>query len=200
MALSKEEEQRIREQVRRELEQRFKNREREEEVRRIREEEERKFYESKGLRRYVNHRGHVEWLTPEEIRRRKKARKVHRHRGSKRRWGWRLFGEFVLALVLIVGVGAAGYYWYRTGPASSQGTIVVRTDVPDVAVFVDGRPFPSRGGKVTGVPRGVHVVSVSKPGYIAVPLSDTVTVFPGREVETVPFALRPVPPRNNRPH
>jgi len=191
MPLSEEEKQRIREQVRRELEQRFRSKEQEEEIRRIREEEERKFYESKGFKKYVNHRGHVEWLTPEEIKHRQKARRVRKHRSSRHRM-WRLFGEFLLAVVLVGGVVIAGYYWYKTGPASNRGTIVVHTNVPDVAVFIDGKPFPSGGGKVTGVPKGVHVVSVSKPGYTVIPPSDTVMVFPGREVDTVPFILKPI--------
>ncbi len=53
---------------------------REEEIRRLKAEVEEAFYTERGYLKYVNHRGKVLWLTPEEYRIRKERRRRNRRK------------------------------------------------------------------------------------------------------------------------
>ncbi len=80
---------------------------REEEVRRLKAEVEAEFYSQRGYVKYVNHRGKVLWLTPEEYQLRKERRRRTRHKtklaSTVTRYRQAMFYLLVAAVALAVG-------------------------------------------------------------------------------------------------
>ena len=80
---------------------------REEEVRALKAEVEAEFYSSRGYQKYVNHRGKILWLTPEELHLRKERRKrSHRKHGSlaaRRQYQQVIIYFVVAAIALLIG-------------------------------------------------------------------------------------------------
>lgn len=200
MHLSPEEEARLRAQVRDRLERAAQERNQrsealrkeeeaqwiQEEKRQIIEDEERRFYEEQGLQRYVNHRGEVEWLTPEEIEwRRKSRRKKKRRRSSRHRHRSKRGRDILLAVLAVAAVfSLVGMFMYfGTGPPEEETLLRVRSNIKGATVYIDGEAT----GYVTdailrGLQVGTHVVSVAKPGYSAVPVEAQVVVTAGDSV------------------
>ena len=210
MHLSSEEEARLRAQVRAGLERVAQERRRrsetyrreeelqriEEEKRRIIEDEERRFYEEQGLQRYINHRGEVEWLPPEEIERRKKSRRKkkprrssHHHRSTSKRG--RNILEAVLAVVIFGMAGTFMYFEIWSSKESDIGKseetfLQVRSNIEGATVYIDGQATGYvTNASLRGLPEGPHVVSVVKPGYSAVPTEVQVVVTAGDSVEAM---------------
>ena len=208
MELSPEEEQRIREEIRTKLEQTLEAKQRERELRdrkrreqvsererqRIFEEEERKFYKARGLQRYINRYGEVEWLTPEEIRERRLVGKErYRIRRKKKRiQRWMAVGRVFVLVLVIGGLGAVLYSMRSLRGAEQEDPVTVlwvRSNVPGAAIYVDGNPTGiTTDGLIGGPLEGKHVVAVAKPGYVVVPAKQEVWVTRGDTTE-VAFEL-----------
>ncbi len=159
MPLTPEEEKRLREKIRKDLEERERrlreSKQREEEARqmqieerirqKIKEEEEEQFFKEKGYVKYINHRGEVEWLTPEEAKKRqgrrrtKKTSSRHRRRQKRKILQWAvnigmiLLAFFVFALLL------------KFNPikrTKAYGSVYIKTNVPGARVFLNGAEKP----------------------------------------------------------
>lgn len=210
--MSPEEEREVREKVRRELEQAETERLRqsqlqeqeerekqlEEDRQRIILEEQEKFYKERGLQKYVNHFGKVEWLTPEQIEarekktvRRKKSRSKHsrRHSSLKRR----VLDMILLGLVILVGLAVTLYLTRGFQPRSgSHGSLWVCSDVKGAAIYIDGELSGSVTDGVIGkIKEGEYTVSVTKPGYLALPPQIRVKVVRDETVK-LEFKLKKV--------
>ena len=209
MPLTPEEEKRLREQIRRELEERerrareSKQKEEEERQRRleerlrlkIREEEEERFYTEKGYVKYINHRGGVEWITPEEAKAREERRrkKPSRHRSSHRRRKWlRLLVNSGLVFLAFMVFAFLYKYNFTRGPVF--GKVVVVTDIPGAQIYLDGMEMKEFSpDTLFRVKTGVHYISVYKEGYSAWPPMQRVAVGKGKITE-VRFELRGLAP------
>ncbi|MCK4590739.1 MAG: hypothetical protein KAT86_03220, partial [Candidatus Latescibacteria bacterium] len=145
MVLSPDEVRQLREKVRRELEQAESEESRQKQLQEQEEkqkqleadrqqivlEEQEKFYKERGLQKYLNHYGKVEWLTPEQIEarrkktvRRKKSRSKHSRRHSSRKR--RVLDTILLGLVVLVGLAVTLYLTRSFQPHSdSHGSIWV---------------------------------------------------------------------------
>ena len=210
MPLTPEEEKRLREQIRKELEERerrareSKQKEEEERQRRleerlrlkIREEEEERFYTEKGYVKYINHRGGVEWITPEEARareeRRRKKTPSRHHRSYRRRKLVRFLvnGALVLTALMVFMV----LYRYNFSRKPVYGKVLVVTDIPGAQIYLDGMEM--KGFTPDTLPRvktGLHYISVYKEGYSAWPPMQRVAVGKSKLTE-VRFALRGLAP------
>ncbi len=210
--LSPEQERQLREKVRRELEEteaeriRQRQLQEEEERKRLLEEERQriileereKFYRERGLQKYVNHFGRVEWLTPEQIEarkrkivQRKKGHSKHsKHHSSRKR---KVLDLVLLGVVVLAGVGVT---FYLTGNSQlnsgTYGSLWVCSDVKGAAIFIDGELSGSVTDGIIGkVKEGEHTVSVTKPGYLAFPQQIQVKVLRGETVK-LEFTLRKV--------
>ncbi len=205
MALSSEEEQRIREEIRSRLaqtleakqqkktlqEQRRRERTSERDRQRIFEEEEQQFYEAQGLKKYINRHGGVEWLTREEIKKRRRAGKeqYRAQKKKKRIRKWMAVGRISILVLIAGGLGGA-LYKIRTMnvPEEKEPTTVVqvRANVQGATIYVDERATGMMtDGVLKDLSEGKHNLAVALPGYVAIPdkkeiqvaLKDTLEVF-----------------------
>ncbi len=205
MALTPEEEQRLRDEIRKKLEERErketqhkiqseeeKREQLEERLRaKIKEEEEEKFYSEKGYVKYKNRHGEIEWLLPEDAERRKNSRRKHKpttHHYHKRR----ALRNTLINTALVVGalLVLAFLYKYNPGKAPKTGSLLVQTDIPGAAVYIDGDRLgyftPDTIAKLT---LGKHFVSVFKEGYAAIPPMAAVQLVKNR-LAAVSFELK----------
>jgi hypothetical protein len=197
MALTPEEEKRLREQVRQRLEKRLKKMSEtnsedvarqskmEERLRKqIMEEEEERFYTERGYVKYVNHRGGVEWLTPEEAEERKSKRRTGKGSSRRKKRQIRKVMQWVVNVVaVLMALGIFGYLWrYNPNPVVSVGTMVVESDVPGAQVFVNGieRSGYTTPARFTELATGTYFVSVYKEGYSAWPPMQKIVVEKGK--------------------
>ena len=208
MELSPEEEQRIREEIRTQLGQTLKAKQRKRELQderrrerasdrerqRIFEEEERKFYEAQGLQRHINRHGAVEWLTSEEIRKRRRTGKERYRVRKKKKWiqRWMVVGRVFALVVIVGGLGGALYSMRSLRGAEKEAPVTVlwvRSNVQGAAIYVDGNPTEiTTDGVIKDLLEGRHVVAVAKPGYVAIPDKKEIEVAPGDTIE-VAFEL-----------
>jgi hypothetical protein len=189
MALSSEEEQRIREEIRSRLaqtleakqhkealqEQRRRERTSERDRQRIFEEEEHQFYEAQGLKKYINRHGGVEWLTREEIKKRRRAgrEQYHTQKKKKRMRKWMAVGRIFILVLIVGGLGGALYKIRSMNvPEEKEPTTVVwvRSNVQGATIYVDERATGMMtDGVLKGLSEGKHIVAVALPGYVAIP-------------------------------
>ncbi|RMI25517.1 MAG: PEGA domain-containing protein, partial [Calditrichaeota bacterium] len=207
MPLTPEEEKRLREQIRRELEEREQRLKRskeqiEEERRRkleerirqtIREEEEERFYTERGLVKYKNRYGEIEWITPEEADKRmgrKRSKRTSRRRKLRKRrkllrWGLNL-GAVGLALMLFL-------FLQRYNPRKgvpATGTIIVKTDVPGAQIFLNGtEKHRFTPDTLPNMGPGNYFISVYKEGYSAWPPMQKISLERNRTA-VVEFSLK----------
>ena len=181
MPLSPEEEKRIREEIRKKLEEReekeLNDRARyemerqkrlEEKIRaRIKQEEEEKFYTEKGYVKYKNRHGEFEWITKDEAEQRKKQRRKKKSSGYhsyKRKITRRhLINIFIISVLLVGSV-----LLYRLFPTRnvSYGTLIVTTDLPGAEIFLNAQKLNKfTPDTLTKVKAGNYYVSVFKEGY-----------------------------------
>ncbi len=202
--LSPDERRQLREKVRKELEQAEVEKSRQEQLKEQEEkekqleadrqqivlEEQEKFYKERGLQKYLNHYGKVEWLTPEQIEarekqtvRRKKSRSKHSKRHSSRKR--MVLDTMLLGLVVLVGLAVTFYLMRSFQPHSgSHGSLWVCSDVKGAAIYIDGELSGSVTDGVIGkIKEGEHTVSVTKPGYLALPPQTRVKVMWGETVK-----------------
>lgn len=205
MALTPEEEQRLREEIRKSLEEEERRKagetsQLERERERIRREEEEKFYRARGLVRYEDSWGRVEWITPEEAEPRRRRRKYRRKRSTiprvtskLRKWKLDLIlGSIVAVFLVFLYLMISGRVEITPGIEISRGTILVTSSEPGAVVYIDGKPTKYiTPCAVSNLLRGPHTVTISKPGYFPSPLSRSVEVDPKRKLR-VDFFLSPI--------
>ncbi len=162
---------------------------------RVMREEEDAFYAERGLFRYRNHRGETEWLTQDEIAKRKAN---HRRKRSSliRRLQRRLpSGEF-FGFLAVIGLLVAGFLYFRDGRAPTFRAaleIRVMSNPQGAAVFLDGVSANVTTDAVLPVGKaGPHVISVARPGFRAVPSSINVHLTEGSPQGMAAFTLYPV--------
>ncbi len=198
MPLTPEEEKRIREEIRKELETRearLRERQKKDQEKRreslesrirqqIKEEEEERYFTERGYVKYVNHRGEVEWLSPEEADHRysrRRTKKKSSHRGKQRRRKMIKYG--VNLGILAVALGTFYFlYKYRPAQKPKTGNMVITTDIPGAQVFLNGaikQNFFTPDTFVNMKP-GVYFVSVYKDGYSFWPPMQKVIVEPNK--------------------
>ena len=208
MALTPEEEKRLRDQIREELEERERRlssaREKKEETRRerletrlrnqIKEEEEEEYFTSKGYVRHKNRYGEVEWLPPEEAEQRKNRRRSSAKSASRQRQRhFRIARQWALNLG-IVAVGLSVFLYllqYRPATAAKLGSITVATDVPGAQVFFNGTEKQLfTPVTLNDLPAGKnYFISVYKDGFTTWPPMQRITVD-ANETEAVEFSLK----------
>ena len=198
MALTPEEEKQLREQIRENLEKRLKRELESREIgdssrqekleerlrKQIREEEEERFYNEKGFTPYVNRRGGVEWLTPEEAEHRGSKRRTtkkssrHKRRAQKKylQWGLNLAAA-ALALAVFL------YLWrYNPIQEKNSGALVIRSNVPGAHVFLNGseKRDVQTPDTLADISTGAYFVTVYKDGYSVWPPMQRLSVEKGR--------------------
>ena len=94
---------------------------------RIFEEEERKFYEAQGLQRHISRHGAVEWLTPEEIEKRRQTGKERYRVRKKKKWiqRWMVVGRVFALVVIVGGLGGALYSMRSLRGAEKEAPVTV---------------------------------------------------------------------------
>ncbi len=198
MPLTPDEEKKLRQEIRKNLEQHLKREQEskenvdtgrqqklEERLRQqIREEEEEAFYSDHGFVKYLNHRGGVEWLTPEELevrhqkRRSKKgsSRRKIRRRNKYARWA---VNVAALGLAMVVFL----YLWrYNPIKVKKTGSIVIESNVPGAQVFVNGAEKRDilTPDTLPDISAGAYFISIYKDGYTAWPPMQRVSLPAGK--------------------
>lgn len=193
------EEQRLRELVRRELEAReeLKSKEKSNEVKlttidelerqRIIDEEIKQFYHTRGDYRQVeNEDGELEWLTIEEIEDREKQIPVDI---EELEVGQRQVRNNILLISLTVFVGIVLMFFALR---QRHGNIQVHSNIEGATIVLDGVPTEFKTDNVLrDLPPGTHIVSVAKSGFgIVGDGTRRVDLKPGAE-EVLVFTLAP---------
>ena len=208
MPLTPDEEKRLREQIRQELEAReerikdSKLREREgrqrnleERIRRqIRDEEEENYFTERGYVKHVNRYGETEWLTPEERETRKNRRRSKKTTSSRRKVRQRR--KWMRAAINIGAIGAALAVFlfllrYNPGGADVQtGSLAVRSDVPNARIYLNGKERKDlfTSDTLADLKPGTYYVSVYREGYSVWPPTAIAMVKPNETAE-VDFSL-----------
>ncbi|GAB4169954.1 MAG: hypothetical protein Kow00108_03850 [Calditrichia bacterium] len=159
----------------------------------IRKEEEERFYTQKGLVKYKNKFGEIEWLSPEEADRRKNRRKRKKKKIKKVFTKVRRnLLEFIILLVLM-GIVYFVYKFYsgKSKIISPTSTLSVETNIDGAAIYLDGKFTNSfTPGNFPDVKPGHHWILVQKPGYLAIPGFMYVNVS-GNQRSTYHFHLIP---------
>ena len=196
MALTPEEEKKLREEIRKKLEAREEryreSKQKEEELRRqrledrlrakIREEEEEKYYRERGYVQYKNRHGEVEWVTPEEKEKRQNSRRTRkvssRRKRQKRK---KMLRWATTALMLFLAVGVLGFlYRYNPKPVQKAGSIQIVTGISGARIFLDGKELNALSpDTLRHLVAGRHYVAVFKEGFSVWPPYRQVAVKPG---------------------
>ncbi len=205
MPLTFEEEKRLREEIRRKLEERLareqKIKSKSEEARRrqleerlrakIREEEEEKFYTEHGYVKYINRHGEVEWLPKEEAERRRGSRRKRRpssHQLKKRRKRIKIMVNIgvVLGAILIL----VGAFFFNPNRTPKKGHLIVYSDVEGATIYLDGEPLKYfTPDTIKNLIVGKHYVTVYKEGFSTYPPMVAVTIFE-KKVTPASFKLK----------
>ncbi len=197
MPLTPEEERRLREKIRKELEERerrireSKEAEEKERQRRfeerlrmqIREEEEERFYTERGYVKYINHRGGVEWLTPEEAEQRKKRRRSRKPTSRRATMKRRKRIQLAINLGIVFVALATFLYFYKFYPSRGKavGQLVIQSDIPGARIFVDGiETAYFTPDTIKQIAAGVHYISIYKEGFGVWPPQIRVAVPKGK--------------------
>ena len=162
---------------------------------RVMREEEDAFYAERGLFRYRNHRGETEWLTQDEIAKRKANHRRKRSSLIRRLQRQLPSGEF-FGFLAVIGLLVAGFLYFRDGRAPAFRTaleIRVMSNPQGAAVFLDGVSANATTDAILPVRKaGPHVISVARPGFRAVPSSVIVNLTEGSPQGLATFTLYPV--------
>lgn len=199
MALTPDEEKQLREQIRRDLQERerrmLESKEKEQGDRqknlesRIRQqivdEEEEKYFSEKGYVKYINRHGSVEWLTPqeaEERQNRRRSQKKSSGRRARRRKSfivkWVVNGGIVLFALMVF------MYLLRYNPVKQNtlGAVLIKSDIAGATVFLNGTE--KRGfftpDTIANLSAGAHFVSIYKEGYSVWPPMQRIAVEPNK--------------------
>ncbi len=195
--MERNEEQKLREMIRKELEAREELRSKERvgesaetalsfaERQRIIDDEIRRFYESKGkYRRYENEDGEVEWLTDAEIaeRERQIPVDVEELEAGQRK----VRNYFLISTILVFVVGTLLFLVLR----QQHGSVQVLSNVSGATIYLNGQATEFKTDHVLrNLSPGPHLISVAKSGYGVVGESTRkIEVRAGKE-EIVTFNL-----------
>ena len=166
------------------------------ERRRILREEEDAFYAERGLYRCRNHRGEYEWLTKEDIER----RRSRRHRKESGFLKSLLSGSIVRdiangALVVLVVIALVILFRHRrveeeVAGQNAEYKIEIQSEPPGAAIFVDGVSTGRSTNATVSIRKpGYHDVSVYRPGYRTMPESQRITVTGEGAAHALTFTL-----------
>ncbi|MFH1852034.1 MAG: hypothetical protein ABIA75_06780 [Candidatus Neomarinimicrobiota bacterium] len=163
-----------------------------EERARIIEEEIRKFHTERGkAREYVNDEGDVEWLTEAEILERGKQLPVDM---EELEIGQKHVRNRVMMLSLLLFVALVLMF---VALREKTGSVQVICNVPKATIYLNGSATEYLSDyTLKGLPGGSHLISVFRPGYVANGAANArVRIVPGSE-EIVILKLKPSPPRH----
>lgn len=206
MALTPEEEKKLREEIRKELENKerilhedkqrkeMERRERLEKMMRekIREEEEEKYFSQKGYVKYVNHQGLVEWVKPEEAESRKQKRRSKKSSSRyKRHRKKRLIqiavngGIFILAGIILLVL-----YKFNFSKKVEYGSIIVTSNIPGSDIYLDGMELHAfTPDTLHRISPGRHYVCVSREGFTTYPPMASLAIA-AEKTGTINFTLK----------
>lgn len=204
MPLTPDEEKKLREEIRRKLEQReqreheFKQRAESEKSRlleermraKIQEEETERYYKERGYVKYKNRHGEIEWLLPEDAEKRKSRRRSTGRSKQSRKAQAKRNLYINLAIVIVVMAVFAAVYKYTPGKKVQNGSLFVDSNIAGAIIYLDGKrqnyftPDTLRNLKV-----GNHLITVYKEGFSAFPPVKPVNLVKNKMV-TVRFELR----------
>lgn len=208
MALTPEEEKRLREQIRKDLRERerrmLESNQKEETSRqknlesRIRqqivEEEEERYFTEQGYVKYVNRYGGVEWLMPEEAEKRqgrRRSKKKSSGRRTQRRKRTLLKWAINLSIILVALV--VFIYLFRFNPVYQQnlGSIVIKSDVPGARLYLNGTEKQGffTSDTLQDLNAGAHFIAIYKEGYSSWPPMQRITVEAGK-ITVAEFKLK----------
>lgn len=169
---------------------------------RIMREEEDRIYAEHGLYRYKNHRGEYEWLTQDQIDKRKDRRRRSRAKRPRESKSWvpqitshkldSVLGPVFSAALVLVILATAIYLIVRSGEVVTPYAIHVTSLPAGAAIFVDGVATGKTTDAYVHVERvGAYEISVHLPGHRIVPESFTVDVIDAESTQQVVFSLYP---------
>jgi hypothetical protein len=201
--MDKQEEARLRELIRKELENRTAIKASEaprdgvrtsglsEERQRIIADEIREFHRRRGgAQEYVNEEGNVEWLTEEEIVERDKQLPVDM---EELEVGQRDVRNRIVLLSVLLFAGLALMF---VSLREETGSVQVICNVPRATIHLDGSPTEYLTDfTLKGLPAGAHLISVSKTGYVAYGERSARIDLSEDEQEVVVLRLEPKSPR-----
>ena len=152
----------------------------------IREEED-TFYAKQGLYRYLNHRGQYEWLTKEDIERKRSSRRMQRSSsrresrlGVRRTLGKGRLANLLSWLTVLSLLVVAVLIYAHARIAAPDYTIDVHSAPVGAAIFVNGEAIDqSTNTRISVDTFGTYAITVVRPGYRVVPPSKTVEVVKG---------------------
>jgi len=208
MALTPDEEKKLREQIRNGLQQREErireslddrtsSRQEQMEMRMrqmIREEEETKYFSERGFVKHKNRYGEIEWLPKEESERRQERRRTSKPKGNKKNKKKSSYLAWAVNLAVFGAAGMFFLYLLSYNPLRSSakvGTIKVETDVPGARVFLNGlehkKQTPAQIEDLSV--KGTYYISVYRDGYSSWPPMQKVTPSNG-ETTPVQFQMK----------
>lgn len=205
MPLTPDEEKKLREEIRKKLEEREKRileqkkhdedaklNHLEERLRaKIKEEEEEKYFRERGYVKYKNRHNEIEWLLPEEAEKRKNSRRTSRPGSHHHRKKKRLRNIIIDAVIVVVTLMVVAFiYKYNPVAAPKIGSLFVDSDITGASVFVDGEELsyftPDTLPKLS---KGRHFVTVYKEGYSTFPPMQAITIS-AKKMSSLSFQLK----------
>ncbi|MGH1363625.1 MAG: PEGA domain-containing protein [Calditrichia bacterium] len=211
MALTPDEEKKLREQIRDGLQQREErireslddrtsSRQEQMEMRMrqmIREEEEAKYFSERGFVKHKNRYGELEWLPKEESERRQERRRTSKSKGNKKSKQNKQGASYLTWAINLAIFGAAAIFFlyllsYNPLRSSSKvGALSIETDVPGARVFLNGVEHKKQTpAQIEGLSvKGTYYISVYRDGYSSWPPMQKVTPSNG-ETTPVQFQMK----------
>lgn len=188
MALTPDEEKKLREEIRDGLKKREniirdtlsdKNTSRQEQMemrmrQMIREEEEEKYFSERGFVKHKNRYGEIEWLPEEEAEKRKERRRSSSNKGKKSKKDKTSYLPWIINVAVFGLAGFLFLFLLRYNPIKSTvgvGSMEVKTDVPGARVFLNGvEKKQQTPADIKGLTAGgTYYVSVYKEGFSSWP-------------------------------
>lgn len=199
MPLTPDEEKRLREEVRKQLEireqrmlegKRQENKDRQRNIedrlrRQIKEDEEEQYFVDRGYVKHVNRYGGVEWLKPEEA----ETRQSRRRSGKKKGGGFhrkararKKYTQWAINVTLVMIGAAVLMFLLRYNPnratGAKTGAAIISTDVPGAQIYLNGnlRQGVFTPDTLKDLKPGNHFISVYKEGYATWPPMQRIVV------------------------
>ncbi|HDS74576.1 MAG TPA: PEGA domain-containing protein, partial [Firmicutes bacterium] len=155
--------------------------------------------------RYKNHRGEYEWLTQEQIEKRKARRKRSGSKRMRESKSWipqitsqkldSLLGTVFSAALVLAIIATAVYLIARSGEVTSPYNVHVASQPPGAAIFIDGAATEKTTDAYIHVKSaGDYEVSVHLPGYRAIPSEIRVDLNDVEPTRSIVFSLYPQEP------
>jgi|GEM_PF-6661948 len=208
MALTPDEEKKLREEIRDGLKRREgiirdtlsnKNTSRQEQMemrmrQMIREEEEEKYFSERGFVKHKNRYGEIEWLPEEEAEKRRERRRSSSNKGRQSKKDKKPYLPWIINIAVFGLAGFLFLFLLRYNPIKSTvgvGSMVVKTDVPGARVFLNGvenkQQTPATIKSLTA--GGTYYISVYKEGFSSWPPMQKI-ILDGEKETPVQFELK----------